>query len=272
MTLSELITFLNRIDARPKKRLSQNFLIDANTVQKIVQLADIRPGDHVLEIGPGPGILTTALLNQGAHVYAVEIDTAFATELHRIQNERLSVFEADFLTFPMQRLPANFKVVANLPYHITTPILEKLFATPFSSLTIMVQKEVADRMAASSGTKDFGSLSLFVQFYSRLHSSFAVPSSCFYPRPSVDSTVIRLDSRPLPPVDPVQFFGLVHKAFQQRRKMLTSSLPLPKEDVREALTAIGVRPDARPEALSLDQWVAFAKGIFIADSSKSHFF
>ena len=259
MILSELISFLNRIDAKPKKHLSQNFLIDPNTIQKILELAEVQPGDAVLEIGPGPGALTHALLNAGARVYAVEIDTRFATELHQIQHDRLSVFEADFLTFPMKRLPPHIKVVANLPYHITAPILEKLFESSFTSLTIMVQKEVAARMAASSSTPDFGSLSLFVQFYSRLSSSFTVPASCFYPRPKVDSTVIRLDARPLPPVDPAAFFALVHKAFQQRRKMLTSTLPFPKDAIRNALTALGIRPDARPEALSLDQWIAFAK-------------
>ncbi|HSX11131.1 MAG TPA: 16S rRNA (adenine(1518)-N(6)/adenine(1519)-N(6))-dimethyltransferase RsmA [Chlamydiales bacterium] len=258
---------MDRIGARPKKHLSQNFLIDPSTIRKILDLAQVRPGDHVLEIGPGPGALTTALLEAGAHVHAVEIDTAFATELHRIQSDQLTVYEADFLTFPMKRLPAHFKVVANLPYHITSPILEKLFATPFTSLTLMVQKEVATRMASPPGTKDFGSLSLFVQFYSHLHSSFTVPAHCFYPRPQVDSTVIRLDTRTLPPVDPLHFFSLVHKAFQHRRKMLTSSLALPKDQVRQALTTLGIRPDARPEALSLDQWVALT--IALIDNGKT---
>lgn len=259
MILSELTSFLNRIGAKPNKRLSQNFLIEPPVVRKIVELADIAPGDTVLEIGPGPGALTTALLNKGARVYAIEIDPRFAAELHNIQHDKLSVFEADVLTFPLKRLPTPLKVVANLPYHITTPILERIFAIPFISLTIMVQKEVADRMSAAPHTKDFGSLSLFVQFYSQLHSSFTVSASCFYPRPQVDSTVIRLDSKILPPIDPAAFFSLVHKAFQQRRKMLTSSLALPKEAIRQALAAIGARPDARPEALSLDQWIAFAQ-------------
>lgn len=261
MILSELLSFLNHIGAKPQKRLSQNFLIEPNIVRKIVELAEIEPGDAVLEIGPGPGALTTALLNKGARVYAIEIDPRFAAELHNIQCDNLSVFEADFLTFPLKRLPTPLKVVANLPYHITTPILERIFSVPFTSLTIMVQKEVADRMSASPHTKDFGSLSLFVQFHSQLHSSFPVSASCFYPRPQVDSTVIRLDPKTLPPVDPPAFFSLVHKAFQQRRKMLTSSLPLPKDTVRQALAAIGTRPDARPEALSLNQWIAFAKEV-----------
>ena len=149
----------------------------------------------------------------------------------------------------MDVLPKKIKVVANLPYHITTPILEKLFASSFSSLTIMVQKEVADRMISPPGSKTFGSLSLFVQFHSDFVHSFTVPPAAFYPQPKVDSTVIRLTPQP-PNVDPVRFFSLVHKAFQQRRKMITSSLPFPKESIRRALSELDVRPDARPETLS----------------------
>jgi 16S rRNA (adenine1518-N6/adenine1519-N6)-dimethyltransferase len=259
MILSELIPFLKNIEARPKKGLSQNFLVDPNILRKIVQTADVSPTDSVLEIGPGPGALTKALLETGARVYAIEMDALFAKELRRFQSDKLTVFEADFLKFPLESLPRNLKVVANLPYHITTPILEKIFAQPFSSLTIMVQKEVADRMSAPPGSKTFGSLSVFVQFYSQLHSFFPVSPSCFYPRPNVDSTVIRLDTRPLPDVDPTPFFFLVHKAFQQRRKMITSSLPFPKERVKIALQEIGIRPDARPEMLSLDHWIRLTK-------------
>lgn len=252
MILSELIPFLKSINAAPKKSLSQNFLIDPNIIHKIAQLAEIKPGDSVLEIGPGPGALTSALLEKGAEVFAVEMDRGFAEHLHRLQNGKLRVFEDDFLKFPMERLPKEIKVVANLPYHITTPILEKLFGSSFSSIVIMVQKEVADRMQASPGTRDFSSLSLFVQFYSEIGGSFVVPNGCFYPKPKVDSTVIRLKSRPIPTTNP---FHLVHPAFQHRRKMLTGTLPHPKEIIQKALIAIGIRPDARPEMLSLDQWI-----------------
>lgn len=255
MTCAELIPFLKKIGAEPKKGLSQTFLIDPATVGKIVQTAEIQEGDAVLEIGPGPGALTQALLEKGARVYAVELDSVLAKELDRFQNGRLRVFETDILKFPMAQLPPGIKIVANLPYHITTPILEKIFAIPFSSATIMVQKEVADRMLSEGGSKVFGSLSLFVQFYSTIQSSFIVPASCFYPQPKVDSAVIRLNRRTPPDVDPAPFFNLVHKAFQQRRKMMTSSLGLPKDKVREALIAIGIRPDARPENLSLEKWV-----------------
>lgn len=259
MIFSELIDLLKRLGAKPKKRLSQNFLIDPNVARKIVQTAQIVPGDHVLEIGPGPGALTTLLLEAGATVYAVEMDRVFAKALHRLQNGQLTIFESDFLTFPLEQLPKNIKVVANLPYHISTPILERLFGSSFSSITIMVQKEVADRMASPAGSKEFGSLSLFVQFYSNCTDSFQVPPTCFYPQPKVDSTVIRLDHKTPPDIDTNLFFDTVHKAFQQRRKMLTSSLGLPKDQVRKILEEIGIRVDARPEIIPLDKWVSLVK-------------
>ncbi|MBU6383096.1 MAG: ribosomal RNA small subunit methyltransferase A [Verrucomicrobia bacterium] len=252
MILSELIPFLKSIEAVPKRGLSQNFLIDPNILQKIVALAQVAPGEQVLEIGPGPGALTAALLDAGAKVWAVETDEVFARHLHRLQNGRLQIYLEDFLKFPMHVLPPKIKVVANLPYHITTPILEKLFAHSFSSIVIMVQKEVAERMQAKPGTKELGSLTLFVQFYSQISASFDVPAGCFYPKPKVDSTVIRLDAKTAPTTAP---FHLIRPAFQHRRKMLAGILPYAKEKVKQALLDIGIRPDARPEMLSLDQWI-----------------
>lgn len=258
MILSELIAFLNQIDAAPKKRLSQNFLIDPNIVKKIVHLAQIDAHDTVLEIGPGPGALTKALLETGARVYAVEIDSLFAQHLHRFQNGKLSIFEYDFLKFPLELIPQPVKVVANLPYHITTPILEKLFSHPFISLTLMLQQEVAERIQARPGTKEFGSLSLFVEFHSKIHGSFAVPSNCFYPKPKVGSTVIRLDSTPIPEENP---FPLIRPAFQHRRKMLSGTLPFPKDQIQNTLNSLGIRPDARPEMLSLSQWQRLSRAL-----------
>lgn len=166
----------------------------------------------------------------------------------------------------MSAVPKNIKVVANLPYHITTPILEKLFASSFSSIVVMVQKEVAERMRAKPSTKAFGSLTLFVEFHAKIASAFNVPAGCFYPQPKVDSTVIRLDARETPTVSP---FHLVHPAFQHRRKMLTGTLPFPKEVVRQALIEIGARPDARPEMLSLDQWIALTGLVISGKTQKS---
>lgn len=258
MNFSELISFLNELGTTPKKWLSQNFLIDSNIVKKIVQTADIQKGDVVLEIGPGPGALTSLLLELGATVYAIEKDPIFAKALSRLQTEdqRLHVYCADALEFPIEQIPFR-KVVANLPYHITTPLLEKCFACAFTSLTLMVQKEVADRIFAKNGTKDFGSLSLFAQYYAYLKSHFTVSSGCFYPKPSVDSSVIHLVSRP--PLKSDHFFPLMRRSFQQRRKMLTSSLRefAPAEQIKKALQTISFRDDARPEMLTLDQWLSF---------------
>lgn len=259
MSPSELKAFLLELGKKPNKRLSQNFLIDSNITRKITELANVNENDHILEIGPGPGALTKVLLDTGAHVSAVEKDREFAESLNRLQNGRLKVYSQDFLKFPLNLLPKETKIVANLPYHITTPILERAFSSStFSSLTIMVQKELSQRMR-SNGGKSFGSLSIFVQFYSKYRDSFDVSRSCFYPVPNVDSTVIRLDLKEPPKLDPADFFELVHAAFQKRRKMLSSSLPFPKELTQEALTMIGVRQDARPEALNFEKWIELFK-------------
>jgi 16S rRNA (adenine1518-N6/adenine1519-N6)-dimethyltransferase len=257
MILSELLPFLESIGQRPKKGLSQNFLVDKNVVQKIVRTATVSPSDTVLEIGPGPGALTTALLDAGARVIAVEADFVLAQNLHRLQtpDNRLSVHHHDFLTFPLPSGP--LKVVANLPYHITTPILAKLIdhAPLFSSLTFMVQTQVAERILAKPNTKAFSSLTLFLQFYTTPLHSFRVSSSCFFPKPTIDSTVLHLALHPPPLSNPAPFFTLMRRAFQQRRKTLSRSLNLP--GIKEALLQSGLNPDARPEALSLDEWLSF---------------
>lgn len=263
MILSELIPFLERIGARPRKSLSQNFLVDPNVVKKIVAEAGIKPGDRVLEIGPGPGALTKELLAQGATVFAVEKDPIFARELSRLEGP-LHVFPADILEFPFERLQeyGPLKGVANLPYHITAPILEKICenASLFSSFTVMIQKEVAERLAAKPSTKEFGSLTLFVQFFAKIGKPFLVSPGCFYPRPSVDSAVLKLDLHTtLPPVDPAALFSVIRRAFQQRRKMLRSSLQslYPPAKTEAALQKIGASLEARPETLSLEQWIQF---------------
>jgi 16S rRNA (adenine1518-N6/adenine1519-N6)-dimethyltransferase len=256
----ELLSFLESIGARPKKGLSQNFLIDEEVLSKIVELASIQPGDYVLEIGPGPGALTRKLLQAGAHLLAIEKDSLFAHHLPRLQtpDKRLETLCGDFLTYPIDSLPPRkWKVVANLPYNITTPILERLceHASQFESFTIMVQKELADRMKAKPGTKAFGSLTLFLQFYTRYIGSFLVPPQSFYPAPSVNSTVLRLDTRTPPDIDPNTLFPLIHKAYQQRRKMLSTSLKTLSPHIPVYLESMGLSSKARPEELSLDQWI-----------------
>ena len=260
MNKSELLAFLHEIGARPQKRLSQNFLIDNNILAKIIALADVHRDERILEVGPGPGALTQKLLAAGARVTAVEKDACFAKHLLRLQTEdlRLEVFSDDFLKWDIPVLLPPWKVVANLPYNITTPILEKLCQDRrvVSSLTIMVQKEVADRIRAKPGTKAFGSLTLFLQFYCDCTGAFPVSASSFYPEPKVSSTVLRLDLKKPPDVDPEAFFFMIHKAYQQRRKMVAVSLRSYFPGIKESLEALSLSAKVRPEELSLEQWIA----------------
>ena len=265
MRLSELLPFLESLGTSPKKGLSQNFLIDPNVTHKIVQTADVQSAETILEIGPGPGALTQILLEKGARVIAIEKDKILANALLRLQtpDQRLTVFSEDALEFPFESIQYD-KIVANLPYHITTPLLEKCFSNPCTSITCMIQKEVAERIAASPGNKTFGSLTLFTQFYATLADHFLVSSHCFYPKPSVDSTVIHLRPHKTPPPEKGDlFFSLMRTAFQKRRKCLTSSLRsfFPQEKIRNTLRLNAIREDARPEMLSLKQWLAFTQAI-----------
>lgn len=247
----ELFAFLQQIDARPRKGLSQNFLIDANIVRKIVQKASIAPNDWVLEIGPGPGALTEELLRQGANVIAVEKDRRMAAALGRLQIDgRLHVIEGDFLKLDLAKIlqkHAPLKVVANLPYHITTPILEKLAERYelFTSAFVMVQKEMAERMIAPPHSKDRSSFTIFIQTYANPAVAIKVSRNCFYPVPQVDSCVVRLDFHKPVMDDPEGFLKMVRQAFQQRRKMLRSTL----RTVEEPFASM------RPEALTFDQWL-----------------
>jgi 16S rRNA (adenine1518-N6/adenine1519-N6)-dimethyltransferase len=248
---NELFAFLSQIDALPQKGLSQNFLIDANIVRKIVSVAGIAKGDHVLEIGSGPGALTQALLDAGASVIAIEKDRRLANALPRLQQDgRLNVIEGDFFDLPLKdllkdRLPC--KVVANLPYHIASPILERLceHSSLFSSAFLMVQKEMAERIVAKSGTKQISSFTIFLKTYSHPSIALKVSRHCFYPEPKVDSCVIRLDFHEPPMPDPKPFLKMVRRAFQQRRKMLRSTLSIQSDDFASL----------RPEALSFEQWL-----------------
>ena len=258
---SELRAFLEEIGASPKKSLSQNFLIDGNIIRKISTLADIQPGDSVLEIGPGPGVLTEELLARGAHVLAVEKDRKFAAALHRLQtpDNRLTVIEGDILEeeFPLK---PNTKLVANLPYQITTPVLTKFLPQKnlFQSITVMVQKEVATRYLGQPGGKDYGSITVFVRFYSEPQYGFTVEPTCFYPPPRVRSAVVKFTLKDHPAVSSEEaFFAMTRRAFQQRRKMLRSSLKnaydLTKID--QGLEKIGKGLQVRPEELSLDDFL-----------------
>lgn len=258
---SELRDFLSELGAFPKKRLSQNFLIDGNIGRKIVALAGVKKNEPVLEIGPGPGALTELLLESMANVTAVEMDPLFADHLKKLG--KIEVICADFLQLDLvQILQKKTKVVANLPYRITTPILSSLL--PLHSLidtvTVMVQKEVAERFLAKPGSKEWNSFSLFIHFYADISYGFTVKKTCFYPIPKVDSAVVQFKLKQHPQVKSVErFFTLTRHAFQHRRKMLKASLkPLYKsEEVERVLENLGLRKDIRPEGLSLTDFLRF---------------
>lgn len=265
---SELKAFLLELGISPKKFLSQNFLIDGNIIRKILQLADIKQDDQVLEIGPGPGALTEALLQEKAFVTAIEMDRTFAQALENLQTDEhhLTVISQDFLKFDLnsffKTIKKPLKVVANLPYHITTPILAKLVPLTSSiySLTVMVQKEVGKRFLAEPGSKEWNSFALFLRFYADIHYGFTVSPNCFFPKPKVHSAVIKLTLKKPPYVScPVRFFKMIRTAFTERRKMLRASLKklYPSHVIETSLKEMGKKNDIRPEDLSLADFLRF---------------
>jgi 16S rRNA (adenine1518-N6/adenine1519-N6)-dimethyltransferase len=268
---SELHALLQEHGITAKKKFSQNFLIDFNILKKIVAIADVHAKDIVIEIGSGPGALTQILLERKALVIAIELDPQFASILGRLQKEddSLEIIEADVLKLPLDALcrekakkDKKIKVVANLPYHITTPILTRLLPLHpwIESLTVMVQKEFAERMAAHAGTSAYSSFSLFLQFYSEVKLCFTISPTCFYPPPKVYSAIVhcKLHEPPLPQRDVESFFKITRTVFQQRRKMLRTSLKelYPLQHVDAALEKMQVNLKIRPEELSLSQFLA----------------
>lgn len=266
---SELRQFLEELGVHPKKGLSQNFLIDGNILRKIVSAAHVAPGDIVMEVGPGPGSLTEELLNSGATVIACEKDDVFARELERLKSDKhhLEVHCDDIMTFPVEQSLRPYlkggkkaKVIANLPYHLTTPIIAQFVEQRhlFSTLVFMVQDEVAKRFVAKPKTKDYGSFTIFLNFYTRPSYAFTVGRKCFYPSPKVDSAVIVLELKDPPKVsDEEAFFVLTRTSFKQRRKMMRSSMRdiYPPALMEASLEEIGHSPMARPEELSLDDFI-----------------
>lgn len=264
---SELRAWMEQLSHRPRKMLSQNFLIDRNILRKILHTSDIQMGDYVVEIGSGPGALTEALLERGAEVIAIEKDTLFATQLKRLPG-KLTIYEADILSFPLEEAlqGRRAKVVANLPYQITTPILQKLLPMYdcFSSLTLMVQREFGERLFAKKNTHSYSSLTLFAHYYANVQCGFLVKPTSFYPCPSVDSCVVHLQlEKRHSPVSAEQFFSITRRAFQQRRKMLRVSL---KEqflsEVESALISMGLSPTVRPEELSFEEFILLTQKLY----------
>lgn len=271
------IAVLQKYQFHFQKKYGQNFLIDPHVLDKIIRAADISKEDLVLEIGPGIGTMTQYLCEHAKKVVAVEIDQALIPVLKDTLKEyqNIEIIHGDILKIDIHKLVLEknhglpIKVVANLPYYITTPIIMGLFEThvPIESITVMVQKEVADRMQVGPGTKDYGALSLAVQYYARPELIANVPQNCFLPRPKVGSAVIRLTRYEAPPVqveDETFLFQVIRASFNQRRKTLANGLknddriPLPKEVIEQSIQELGVPVTVRGEALSLEQFAALS--------------
>lgn len=272
----ETIRIIQKNNFHFQKRFGQNFLIDENVLRNIIVSSEITKEDCVLEIGPGIGTMTQALCDAARHVVTVEIDGSLIPILRETlaDYDNVTILNDDVLKLDLPKLIGEqndgkpVKVVANLPYYITTPIIMGLFEShaPLQSVTVMVQKEVADRMQAGPGTKDYGALSLAVQYYSEPKIVQLVPPHCFIPRPNVGSAVIRLLRHIVPPVETEDedfLFRVIHAAFGQRRKTLTNALyggmKLPKEKTLAALSALSLPENIRGEALSLPQFAALAE-------------
>ncbi len=254
---------------RPRKRFGQNFLRDNNVIDKIVAAVAPRPGQHIVEIGPGEGALSEALIASGTQVTALEIDRDLVPHLLLRFGlaANFTVIQADALLHDFSQMCSDdqkFRIVGNLPYNISTPLLFHLleFATDIADMHFMLQKEVVQRMAAAPGSKHYGRLSIMVQYACRVDPLFEVPPGAFYPAPKVDSAVLRLtpwQQPPHPAADPRQLAHLVNVAFQQRRKTLRNALKgLISE---EALTLLQIDSKMRPENLSLADYVAISNAL-----------
>lgn len=268
---SGTIEVLQKYNFNFQKKYGQNFLIDPHVLDKIIGAAEITKDDCVLEIGPGIGTMTQYLAENAREVIAVEIDKNLIPILEDTLSsyDNVNVINEDILKVDIAKIVEEknggkpVKVVANLPYYITTPIIMGLFEShvPLKSITIMVQKEVADRMKVGPGTKDYGALSLAVQYYAKPEIVGNVPPNCFIPRPNVGSAVIKLTRYETPPVDVEnerRMFSIIRASFNQRRKTLVNGLVnggiAKKEEVLSALEKMGLSPSVRGEALSLEQF------------------
>ncbi|GAE90085.1 16S rRNA (adenine(1518)-N(6)/adenine(1519)-N(6))-dimethyltransferase RsmA [Acetivibrio straminisolvens] len=271
---------IQKYNLRLTKSLGQNFLIDDNVVKRIVDAAQITENDMVIEIGPGVGSMTVELAQRAGKVIAVEIDKKLIPALQENLGEfsNVNIINKDIMDVNINELRdsgqfGNIKVVANLPYYITTPIIMKLLEeeNDIGLMVFMVQKEVAQRMTAAPGKKDYGALSVAVQYYTKPEKAFDVPPHCFIPQPEVDSTVIKLNVNETPPVklmDKDFFFMVVKAAFGQRRKTLVNALynfkgfQKTKEEIKEILNQLGIDENARGETLSISQFAELSNLLF----------
>ncbi len=274
------LDIIRKYDFHFQKKYGQNFLTDENILSSIVDAAEISNEDCVLEIGPGIGTMTQYLAESAGKVIAIEIDNNLIPILTETLSEydNVKVINGDVLKLNLNDIIGRendgkkIKVVANLPYYITTPIIMALFESgiPLDSITIMVQKEVADRMKVGPGTKEYGALSLAVQYYAKPEIMMKVPASSFIPAPNVDSAVIRLTKHKTPVVDILDekfLFSIIRASFNQRRKTLANGLSagglgLTREDVTEALEKMSLSPTIRGEALSLEQFAQLSNILY----------
>ena len=267
------IEIIQKYEFAFQKKFGQNFLIDTHVLEKIIAAAGVTEDDCVLEIGPGIGTMTQYLAEHARSVVAVEIDKNLIPILQETlkEYENITIINDDILKVDINKLTEEYnggrpiKVVANLPYYITTQIIMGLFegGVPIDNITVMVQKEVAERMQVGPGSKDYGALSLAVQYYADAYIVANVPPNCFIPRPGVGSAVIRLTRHKEPPVevdDPKLMFKLIRASFNQRRKTLQNGLnnspelPFAKDEIADAIESLGVTPQIRGEALTLKQF------------------
>lgn len=275
------IEILQKYDFSFQKKFGQNFLIDTHVLDKIILAAGITKDDMVLEIGPGIGTMTQYLAEAAGKVVAVEIDKNLIPILSDTLKDygNVTVINEDVLKLDIKKLAGEehagrpVKVVANLPYYITTPIIMGLFEhdVPVESITVMVQKEVADRMQTGPGSKDYGALSLAVQYYAEPYIVANVPPNCFMPRPKVGSAVIRLTRHEKPPVevkDERLLFDIIRASFNQRRKTLANglnnsgTLDIPKEEITNAIEKLGKGPGVRGESLTLEEFARLSNYLY----------
>lgn len=262
---SQTRALLEQLGHRPKKQLGQNFLIDGNIVRKSLELAGIAPGDHVVEIGPGLGTLTEALLAAGAIVHAVEKDLTLGRHVEAIAAEQanLHLILGDALDHPLGDLPVeveDYKIVANLPYAISTPWMAAVLEDRLPSvMTLMLQKEAAQRYAAQAGTKQFGAISVFLHAAFKVLPGHDVSAGCFYPKPDVGSTLLHLRRKDAPYRFTPEGVQLIREVFQQRRKQISSVLRQRKSQTAArwlaALPSLQIDPQSRAEQIPAERWI-----------------
>jgi 16S rRNA (adenine1518-N6/adenine1519-N6)-dimethyltransferase len=268
LTPTETRDLLARLGHAPKRFLGQNFLVDGNIVRKSLELACVAPGDAVVEIGPGLGTLTGALLEAGAEVWAVEMDRTLHAHLESDLAPKFSgsfhLAEGDAVEMPLAGIPSaragDCKVVANLPYAISTPWMDAVLSGPLPSrMVLMLQREAADRYAAVPGTKSFGAISIFLQAAFNMAPGHRVSSACFHPRPDVDSALLNLVRKTSPYVFAPEHKALIRRCFQQRRKqigaVIRDLLPGHERDWRELLGSEGLLSSVRAEAIPVPTWI-----------------